>query len=98
LTRKPAHVALLVVIILWCGLLTTGAVLWGFMGMLFASEPAGGGMGGREFLMVSAPLLQAAALSTILIMLWKRQYYAFAAAVSVLSMAFVVYRYHGYFF
>jgi hypothetical protein len=83
--------------ILWCALLVSGSFLWAFMGMLFAGEPAGGGMGPREYLQASLPLLQTAFLSFVLFTLWRRGYYIWAFASCLLSMVFVVYRYYGWF-
>jgi hypothetical protein len=95
-TRKPVHVALLAIFVLWCALLAVGAVIYAFIGMLFAGEPAGGGMGLREFLQASLPLLQTAALSAVLVTLWLKRYYIWAAVAWLLSVIFVVYHYHGY--
>jgi hypothetical protein len=82
--------------ILWCGLLVSGSFLWAFMGMLFAGEPAGGGIGAFELIMMAAPLIQTGILSAVLITLWWRRYYAWAFAVLLFSSIYVVYRYHGY--
>jgi hypothetical protein len=95
--RKPIHTALLVMMVLWCTLLVGGAFLWAFVGMLFAGEPAGGGIGAREFWVLSLPLLQTGLLSAALFILWKRQYYVWALVAWLLSVIFVIYTYHGYF-
>jgi hypothetical protein len=96
LTRTPLQKLLLIAIILWCALLVTGSVLWAFMGMLFAGEPAGGGIGAYELMMMATPLVQTGILSAVLITLWRRGYYAWAAAALLLSVAYAIYRYHGY--
>ncbi len=97
MTRKPIHTVLLVLMILWSVLLVSGAVMWAFIGMLFAGEPAGGGMGLREYLQASLPLLQTAFLSAVLFTLWRKGYYGWAFVTWLLSVVFVVYRYHGWF-
>jgi hypothetical protein len=90
------HIALLVGIVLWCALLVTGSFLWAFMGMLFAGEPAGGGIGANELMIMATPLVQTAILSVVLITLWWRGYYAWSLAALVLSVVYAVYHYHGY--
>jgi hypothetical protein len=95
-TRKPIHKVLIVLIALWCSLLVTGSFLWAFMGMLFAGEPAGGGIGIVEFIMMAAPLVMTGVLSIVLIKLWQRGYYAWAWVGLLLSVIYVTYYYHGY--
>ena len=96
MTRDPVHKVLLVLIVLWSALLIIGSLLWAFMGMLFAGEPAGGGIGARELLMMAAPLVQTGILSAVLITLWRRAYYIWAFAGLLLSVMYVVYHYYGY--
>ena len=96
MTRKPLHKAVLIVIILWCALLVTGSFLWAFMGMLFAGEPAGGGIGIFEFMMMAAPLVMTGVLSTVLIKLWQRGHYAWACAGLLISAVLVTYNFYGY--
>lgn len=96
MTRKPIHTVLLIVIILWCLLLAAGSFLWAFMGTLFAGEPAGGGIGIFEVIMMAVPLIQTGILSVALITLWRRGYYAWAFAGLLFTAIYVVYRYHGY--
>ncbi len=94
--RKPIHKVLIVLIALWCSLLVTGSFLWAFMGMLFAGEPAGGGIGLREFLILSAPFLQTAILTAALITLWRKGYYVWAFIAWLSSVIYVVHTYHGW--
>jgi hypothetical protein len=96
MTRKPIHTILLIAILLWCALLVIGSFLWAFMGMLFAGEPAGGGIGLLEFLTLSAPFLQTAILSFVLITLWRKGFYLWAFITCLLSVVYVVYTYHGW--
>jgi hypothetical protein len=95
-TRKPLHNALFVAIVLWCALLAAGALILAFIGMLFASEPGGGGMGAYEYFQALLPLLQTAALFAVLIILWRKGYYILAFIAWLMSVIFVVYQYHGW--
>lgn len=94
--RKPLHKILLLVIILWSALLVTCSFLWAFMGMMFAGEPAGGGIGAYELMLMAAPLVMTGVLSTIIITLWRRGYYVWAFAGLLLSSVAITYSFYGY--
>ena len=94
--RRPLHKVLLIVSILWCALLVTGSFLWAFMGMLFAGEPAGGGIGAYEFIMMAAPLVITVVLATVLIKLWQRGYYGLTFTSLLASAVAVASSFYGY--
>ena len=94
--RKPIHKLLIFVIILWCSALVVGSMLWAFMGMLFAGEPAGGGIGVYELGIMVLPLVATGILTAALLTLWRRAYYAGAFAAFVVSVIAVVSQFYGY--
>ena len=94
--RKPIHKLFMFIIILWCSALVVGAILWAFMGMMFAGEPAGGGIGLFELMLLAAPFGLTAALTTALITLWRRGLYVWAVAGLILSAVFVGINFYGY--
>jgi hypothetical protein len=96
MTRKPLHKLLLLVIILWSALLVTCSFLWAFMGMMFAGEPAGGGIGAYELMLLAAPFVVTGVLSTVLIKLWQRGHYAWAFIGLLLSSVIIAINFYGY--
>jgi hypothetical protein len=94
--RTPVHKFLLIVIILWSALLVTCSFLWAFMGIMFAGEPAGGGIGAYGLILMAAPFVVTGVLSAVLIKFWQRGQYAWAFIGLLLSSVAIGYSFYGY--
>jgi NADH:ubiquinone oxidoreductase subunit K len=87
MSRDGLALLQLVIMMLWCIALLIGSLLFGFMGLAFASEPgSGSAVSGMEYLVAAAPLFIALGLMIGLLMLWLKQYYKTALAIWLLSV------------